>query len=418
MQTSRGILRAPLLVLILLCAFYVILYIDRTNIAAAAPLMKADFHFNNTQMGAIFSAFAIPFAAFQLVGGFFGDRLGPRLILSVCCAVVGISTIWTGLAGGFASLAAARMLLGLGEGAANSTATRAMSIWVPRSKWGLAQGITHSCARLGNAIAPPLMVGLFAVITWRGSFVVVGTVSLAWLVIWAWYFRDDPKNHPRITARDLDALPDIASATGTKVPWLRLFGTIYPVTIVDFCYGWTIWLFLSWTPTFFLENYHLNLPSSALFTSGVLLTGMIGDTVGGLATDRILRRTGNLRRARCIVVVTGFLGAFLFMIPVVLIHNLTVAAVCLSCACFFLELIVAPIWAVPMDIAPKYAGTASGMMNFGFAMAGLLSPVSFGFLVDITGSWVVPFFGSIALLFLGAILASALRPDRAFNIAA
>jgi len=69
MQTSRGILRAPLLVLILLCAFYVILYIDRTNIAAAAPLMKADFHFNNTQMGAIFSAFAIPFAAFQLVGG-------------------------------------------------------------------------------------------------------------------------------------------------------------------------------------------------------------------------------------------------------------------------------------------------------------------------------------------------------------
>jgi cyanate permease len=145
---------------------------------------------------------------------------------------------------------------------------------------------------------------------------------------------------------------------------------------------------------------------------------MVGDTVGGLATDYILRTTGNPRRARSSVIAVGFAGAFVFMIPVVLVHDLTVAAICLSGACFFLELIVAPIWAVPMDVAPRFAGTASGMMNFGFAMAGLLSPVSFGYLVDVTGSWVVPFIGSIALLFLGAILSLLLRPDRPFNIAA
>ena len=79
------------------------------------------------------------------------------------------------------------------------------------------------------------------------------------------------------------------------------------------------------------------------------------------------------------------------------------------------ELIVAPIWAVPMDIAPRYAGTASGMMNFGFGVAGLISPSSFGYLVDRTGSWVYPFIGSVVLLLVGAILAARLRPDIPFD---
>ena len=406
---------APFLILALLCALYVILYIDRTNISAAAPLIKADFHLNNTQIGLVFSAFAIPLAAFQLIGGIFGDRLGPRLILSICCAIVGISTIWTGLAGGFASLVAARMLLGLGEGAANSTATRAISIWMSREKWGWAQGITHAFSLLGNAVAPPLMVALFAMITWQGSFIAVGAASLLWVPIWALYFRDDPESHSGITREEIRSLPEKNASSRPSLPWLKLFGTISRVTAVDFCYGWTWWLFLTWIPSFFLENYHLKLSNSALFTSGVLAAGMLGCMAGGLATDNILRRTGNLRLARCSVIAIGFFGAFAFIVPVALIHDLTIAAIALSGAAFFLQLIVAPIWAVPMDIAPRYAGTASGMMNFGFAMAGLISPLAFGYLVDLTGSWVAPFGASIALLFLGAILALRLRPDQSFE---
>ena len=190
-------------------------------------------------------------------------------------------------------------------------------------------------------------------------------------------------------------------------------GDMLPVTIVDFCYGWTLWLFLTWIPAFFFENYHQNLQASALFSGGVLFAGVIGDTVGGVVSDRLLRRTGSLAIARRGVIVAGFLGAFVFLMPVVLIHNLTVAAVCLSLAFFFAELIVGPIWSVPMDIAPRYAGTASGMMNFGFGVAGLVSPSSFGYLVDRTGSWVVPFIGSIACC-LGAVLALRLRPDIPF----
>jgi cyanate permease len=109
------------------------------------------------------------------------------------------------------------------------------------------------------------------------------------------------------------------------------------------------------------------------------------------------------------------LGGFLFLLPVLLMHDLRVAAISLSLAFFSIELVVAPIWSVPMDIAPRYSGSASGMMNFGFGVAGLLSPFVFGYLVDLTGSWTLPFAGSVGLLLLGAALAFRMHPDRPFQ---
>lgn len=407
-------LGAPTVVLALLCAMYFLYFVDRVSISTAAPLIKADLKISNTQLGLAFSAFAIPYALFQLIGGWIGDRLGPRLTLAICCAMVGISTALMGAVTGIASLILLRLALGFGEGAGFPTATRAMASWTPQGNWGFAQGIVHSFARIGNAVTPPIMAGLLLFSNWRGTFVMLGAVSLLWLVVWAWYFRNDPREHPAMTAALLETLPVRAAGAARTIPWLQLARHVLPLTIVDFCYGWTLWLFLTWIPAFFFENYHQNLQASALFSGGVLLAGVIGDTAGGVATDRLLRKTGSLVIARRGVIVAGFLGAFVFLIPVVLIHNLRVAAVCLSLAFFFAELIVGPIWSVPMDIAPRYAGTASGMMNFGFGAAGLVSPLSFGYLVDRTGSWVVPFIASILLLMLGAVLALRLRPDHPF----
>jgi MFS family permease len=405
---------APAIVLALLCAMYFLYFLDRVSISAIAAPIKTDLHISNTQLGLAFSAFAIPYAVFQLIGGWIGDKLGPRLTLAICCAIVGISTALMGSVTGITSLFLLRLALGFGEGAGFPTATRAMASWTPQGNWGFAQGIVHSFSRIGNAVTPPIMAGLLVFSTWRHSLAILGGLTLLWLLVWTWYFRNDPREHRSMTAAMLDTLPVRATGTARTIPWLRLALHVLPVTMVDFCYGWTLWLFLTWIPSFFFENYHLDLQASALFSGGVFLAGVVGDTVGGVVSDRLLHKTRNLATARRGVIVAGFLGAFVFLIPVVLVHNLTVAAVCLSLAFFFAELIVGPIWSVPMDIAPRYAGTASGMMNFGFAAAGLISPWSFGYLVDRTGSWVVPFIASIVLLLLGAVLASRLRPDLPF----
>ena len=413
-QTTPRWYSTPQAVLGLLCLMYLILFVNRVSIATAAPLLRADLGLSNTQLGLTFSAFAIPYAIFQLLGGWIGDTFGPRWTLTLCCSLVGVFIILMGAVGGFASLFGLRLGLGFAEGAAFPTATRAMSSWTPVARWGFAQGITHSFARIGNALTPPLMAALLAFVTWRRSFALLGAITLLWPLAWAFYFRNDPREHAGVQAPDLANLPMHIGRRRRPTPWLQLARCILPVTLVDFCYGWTLWLFLSWIPAFFYSNYHLNLADSAMFSAGVLFAGVVGDTVGGVASDRLLHRTGSVVTARRSVIVAGFLGAFVFLLPVILIHDLKVAAVCLSLAFFFAELIVAPIWSVPMDIAPRHAGSASGMMNFGFAVAGLVSPSSFGYLVDRTGSWVVPFAGSTVLLLLGAVLASRLRPDRAF----
>jgi MFS family permease len=403
----------PNQVLLLLCLMYFIFYIDRVNISTAAPLIQKDLGLSNTALGFAFSAFAYPYALFQLIGGWLGDKFGPRLTLAVSGLVVCVATALTGAVGGLAALVLVRLALGFGEGAAFPTATRAMAAWMPPTQWGFAQGITHSFSRMGNALTPPLIASLIVLLSWRGSFVVLGAASFVWMAVWVWFFRDDPRAHPRITPAELEQLDTgrKPSAGRPNVPWLSLARRVLPVTAVDFCYGWTLWLFLSWIPSFFFQNFHLNLKSSALFSAGVFLSGVIGDTLGGVVSDRILKRTGNLRQARCWVIASGLFGGFFFLIPVVLVNDLTMVALCLSLAFFCVELVVAPIWAVPMDIAPRYAGSASGIMNFGFGMAGIISPFVFGFAIDVTGSWTLPFLGSMGLLLIGAGLALRLRPD-------
>jgi sugar phosphate permease len=407
--------QASRLVLFAICLMYLIFYIDRVNISTAAPLMQKDLGLTATQLGIAFSAFAYPYAFFQIAGGWLGDRMGPRKTLALCAVIVAFSTIWTGLVGGLASLFLARLALGVGEGPAFPTATRALSNWMRPDQRGFSQGITHAFARLGNAATPPLIAALIVALSWRASFYMLGVASLLWAVIWVWYFRDDPRNHRAITPEEISDLPPAAAATARKhVPWGPLMKRILPVTLTDFCYGWILWLYLNWLPSFFLHEYQLDLKKSAMFAAAVFFAGVVGDTVGGIISDRILRRTGDVARARISVIVAGFLGSFCFMLPIVFVHDLLEVALCLSGAFFFAELVVAPIWAVPMDITPEYAGSASGFMNFGFGMAGIISPVVFGWSIDVTGRWDVPFIGSLAMLLVGAALAFAIHPQKRF----
>lgn len=415
MTPAKRRVSASNMVLFLLCLMYFVTYLDRVNIATAGGEIMKDLGMSNTQFGLILSAFAYPYAIFQVIGGSVGDKFGARRTLLVCGLIWASATILTGMVGGLISLFLARVLLGFGEGATFPTATRAMQNWTAPGKRGFAQGITHAFARLGNAVAPPIVAFLIYQVGWRVGFVILGVASFAWVVVWYWYFRDDPKDHPAITPEELAVLP-APSKVGAKqnVPWGRLTRRMLPVTLTYFCYGWTLWLFLGWLPSFFKLNYGLDLKNSALFASGVFFAGVVGDTLGGVFSDRILKKTGNLKLARLSVIVVGFLGAAASLTGVFFTRDLTLVALLLSSGFFFAELVIGPIWSVPMDIAPKYSGTAAGLMNTGSAVAAIISPIVFGLIVDATGSWTLPFVGSIGLCLLGAGLAFTMHPERPF----
>jgi MFS family permease len=414
----KSIFSTTTIVLALMCLMYGITYIDRVNVSTAASVFQKELHLSQTQVGLVFSAFAYPYLIFQVIGGWVSDKFGPRLALTVSAVIWAGSTLATGFAGTLATLLIARVMLGFGEGATFPTATRAMSDWAPASKRGYVQGVTHSAARLGNAITPPLVAWLIALTSWRGSFIVLGILSMGWAVVWGFYFRNNPAEHKSITQEELAALPAYNPARRKEpVPWGPLTKRMWPVTVVYFCYGWTLWLYLAWIPSFFLHSYKLDLKKSALFSAGVFFAGVIGDTLGGIVSDHIYKRTGNSDKARRNLVVIGFLASLSFMVPILFLHNLNYAALCLSGAFFFAEFTIGPMWAIPMDIAPRFSGSASGLMNTGSALAAIVSPLIGGMIIDRTHNWELPFIGSIGLLLFGSIMAFWMKPSKPLAVA-
>ncbi|HEX7968230.1 MAG TPA: MFS transporter [Stellaceae bacterium] len=400
-------------VLFLLCLMYMITYIDRVNISTAAIEFRKEFNISPADFGWVFSSFSISYALFQIIGGWIGDKFGPRLTLGICGVIWAVSTIFTGLANGFWGLVIARFVLGLGEGATFPTATSAMSNWTRMGWRGFAQGITHSFSRAGNAVAPTIVYALVALWSWRFSFIAMGIISLVWVAAWVWYFRDNPRQHSGVSEAEIAVLPSYRGRHERgSVPWGRLVPRMMPTTIVYFCYGWTLWLYLSWIPQYLQHTQNLNLKNAAIFSSAVFFAGVIGDTLGGLVSDWVFKLTGDLAKARRNVIVGSLLGSLAFLVPVLFIHDLAVVALCLSAAFFCLELTIGPIWSVPMDIAPRHAGTASGIMNTGSAVAAIISPIVFGYVIKWTDNWNLPFAGSIGLLIVGAVLAFWMRPDQ------
>jgi len=407
-------IRPTSVVLAMLCVMYFITYLDRVNVSAAAPGFGKEFGLSHTQIGLVFSAFAYPYLVFQIIGGWISDRFGAKRTLIVCGGLWAVATLLTGFAGGMTSLLAARVLLGFGEGATFPAATAAMSRWFPKEQRGFAQGLTHAAARVGNAAAPGVVVAVMAAYSWRASFWLCGVFSLVWVVLWAVTFTEQPTDHPRITRAELDKLP-APKPKAAHVPWGALFKRMAPVTLVYFCYAWTLWLFLSWIPQYFLHRYHLDLQKSAIFASSVFFAGVIGDALGGVVTDKLLKRTRNVKLARSWMVSVCMLLTLLSLVPLIVVHSLYVSMACLAAGFFFSELTIGPMWAIPMDIAPEHAGTASGMMNTGSALAAIISPVLAGFLIDRFGNWDLPFLASVAPMAVGVVMALRMQPESKFE---
>jgi MFS family permease len=407
--------RCTNLVLALLCAMYFISYIVRQSVSTAMLDIRPEFGLSNTQAQFIFSAFGYPYLLFQIIGGITADRFGPRKTLFVSGIVWAGATLVTGLATGFYTLFLARVVMGFGVGATLPTATRAMQHWVETRKRGFAQGITHAFSRLGNALTPVMTVALMAAFSWRGSFVVTGLIGFAWVIVWWWYFRDDPAEHKSITKEELAVLPLASKGPRPVIPWGPLIRRMWPVTLTYFCYGWCLWLYLSYLPAFFKDTFAVSNSTAALFSTIVYFIGAIGNTSGGMISDAILRRTHNVRFSRIAVTTTGFIGAALWLIPIIYVHDMTTVAICLAGGFFCAENVIGPIWAIPMDIAPKYSGTASGLMNSGSALAAILSPPIAGLVTDLTGVKQLPFVLTIGVLMAGAVGSFLMHPERQFS---
>jgi sugar phosphate permease len=408
----------------LICLMYLITYLDRVNISTAAPAISEEFGFDKGTMGWIFGAFGLAYAIFQVPGGWLSDRFGARRVLATIVTYWSIMTAATAAATGWLSFVVVRFLFGVGEAGAFPGATRAMQLWYPRRERGFVQGLTHSASRLGAAIAPWIVVPIVTSLGWRWVFYISGVIGLVWSAWWYLSYRNLPEEHGLVNRAELqgirgldekgDIRPALLEKEGANVPWGTLVRSpnMWAIMCAYFTYVYCLYFFLTWLPSYLVDTRHFTFGQLGFYASLPLWGSVLGDTVGGLATDVLLRKTGNTKLARRAVAIVGLLGCAAFIVPAALTDNAYMAVYYLTGAGFLLECTIGPSWAVPMDCGGKYSGSVSGMMNMAGNIGAAVSPVVFGYFFKF-GYTQAPFIMTAALLVAGAgVWAFWLDPDQ------
>jgi MFS family permease len=381
-----------------------IAYLDRVCISTAAPAIQADLALSDAQMGYVFSAFLLAYALFEVPSGWLADRFGARWMLTRIVLWWSAMTAATGLARGFASLLALRLLFGMGEAGVLPSMTRAYGRWLPVDERGRAFGLTIMAAALGGAATQPIVVALLERMSWRQAFPIFGSVGVVWAVAWWLWFRDDPHDHGSVNAAELARIGNEPEAPHRGVPWaalarrrsmLALFAMYFAAI-----YGW--YFYLTWLPTYLLRARGFDLRAVGWLAALPLLAVAAGSLAGGAAGDVLARRLG----ARAGLRLPGLVGlplAALAVLGAIGTPDATMAAWLLAAAAGLAALGVAPAWMVCLSVGGRHAGVVSGAMNTFGNLGGMLSPMVVGWSLESMGSWDAPLY-SVAAFYLAAAL--------------
>ena len=391
---------------------YLICYMDRSNISVAQPEIGKAFGLDKASMGLVLSAFTWAYAIGQIPAGFLGDRFGPKKVLTVIMSWWSVAGVMTGAAIGMTSLFSARLLLGLGEAGAFPVASRGMQLWFPRSERGRIQGATHFFSRFAVAVTPFVAGSIMLALGWRAIFYIFGSLGVIWSIVFAWYYRNQPEEHRSVNQAELAQIrglnPDGSIkpllTTRQSAPWKRILTSpnMWYISLGYCCFFFGTNFYLTWYPTYLREHRHLTLQALGIIGSVPLFAGMAGDLVGGSLSDLMFKRTGKARFARSIVAAPGFLLSGIFLIPAAMTESAWTSVLCLATSFFFLEFVIGPAWAVPMDVGGQFSGTVTGVMNMAGALAASFTPLIFGYYFG-EGSWMVPFFITSGVMLIGAL---------------
>lgn len=413
-------------IVFLLFAITVVNYIDRAALSYAIPMIQRDLGLSPEATGAILGAFGLGYAVTTLIGGFAVDRYGARLVLTVAAVLWSLSIGATALATSVAILYAARILLGVSEGPNFPALTGAVSHWLSPHERATALANALLAVPLALAIGGPLVTQLLGWLDWRLTFGALFVLSAAWIPLWYFCFRDDPSQSRHVNAAELahirKADPGVTAAPHAVLKsWpeasvlkaLLTNRTLLANYWAFFVFGYFLFFFMSWLPSYLERKYGLNLASVGLFSVLPWLSAAVLLWAMGRWSDHLLRTTGSMRISRSWLIAGSQFVAALAVIPVALTDNLTVAIAGITVAVASSMGANAAYYAVNVDIVPARAATALGIMDFAFAVAGFLAPAITGWVLNIRGSFADGFLLMTALA-LSSVLVVLLfhHPDK------
>jgi len=395
-------------ILALIAIATMINYLDRTLISVAAPMMTKDLMIGPAVMGVILSAFSWTYALAQIPGGALLDKFGTRLTYTVSLILWSLFTGLQGAAFNVASLLGFRLGMGAAEAPCFPANSRILVSWFPQRERARANSVYSIGMYFGIAFLSPLLFWVTNAFGWRHLFIGAGIIGVLFGVVW-WVSYREPHESKWANQAELDEIAagggiNLAQASKTPFSWsdvgyLLKQRQIIGASIGQFATNSTLVFFLTWFPTYLVKERGMAFIKAGFFASLPFIAATVGVILGGIVSDALVKRTGSLTIGRKTPVVAGLLLSSLITVAAFVDSN-TVVIIVMSIA-FFGQGMSNLGWTLISEVAPrKLIGVTGGVFNFCTNLAGIITPIVIGFVVQATGS----FFGGLAFIGVMALI--------------
>ena len=371
-------------------------YVDRGNLATAAPLIQDQLHLSATQLGILGSAFYYAYVPAQPLVGWLGERYGAHRLLAAGVAIWSLATLLTGFVGAFISLLLLRLMLGLGESAGFPCVSKLVAVAVPTHRLGTANGVIAFAYQAGPAFGTTLGGLLMNSVGWRPVFIIFGALSLLWL--WPWSRVRVAEPLPRVAVGEAAAADD--GPTFQEI--LRQRG-LWGASLGHFAANYNFYFCLSWLPYYLVKSRDFSMSSMAGLLGSAYLINALAGLAGGWFCDVWIRggRSAN-------VIYKGTM-ALNHIVSIAAMIGMALLPLQGSIACLFayevvLGLSSPGIYAIPQIMAgPAATGRWVGVQNACGNLAGIFAPMLTGILRDVTGSFTSAFVLAALINILGVV---------------
>lgn len=377
-----------------LFAFGFIAYLQRTSITIAGVPMMPQLGLNEVQLSWLFDAFILGYTIMQFPGGLLGQRFGARLTFVAIGLVAFAAMLATPLAPVLftgatllAVLLAAQLLLGVAQGPIFPVSAGVFEAWFRPASWPLVQGVQSMGLQLGATMAPLLIAPLMSAFGWQQALLWTTLPALAVIVWWGWYARNTPAEHPGVSAEELAQLgPSRAACAPQPMSWTRAWALLRDrdvllLTVSYLFVNYVYYLLSTWVFFYLVQERHFTVLESGLLAAAPPLAAAVGAGVGGFAASVLSTRLGPRRGLRIIPLLSLPAAGLLQFLAVDAVNAyLAVVALALCYAC--VELNEGPYWAAIMHAARTDTMAASGLLNTGGNIGGLIGIPIVGYLAQ------------------------------------
>jgi len=404
-------------VVLLAFVITIINYLDRSAISYAIGPLKQEFGINDAQFGFIAAAFGIGYMVMTVGGGILVDRHGARSMWALAAVVWSGMTALMGAASSFWMLFSFRTLLGIAEGPSFPALTRSIADWLPMSERARSTALGLAAVPFASVIGAPLISHMIVNLGWKVMFVILGSLGLAWAVVWLWLFSDYPENSPHVSEQELKHIRegmevdrnrsveerrhDMHASGKTTWKYMLFNPALMSNNYAFFAFGYLLFFSMTWLPGYLESTYQVQLKQVGIFLIAPWLTAGILLIFAGYLSDWLWLKTGSARVARSHLIWICQLASGLCFLPVVFIHSLPAALFFISLGVGLGMMPNAVFYALNCDLASDRAATSLGIMDCFFAAAGIAAPALTGMLAQATGN-----FNAAILLLVGFTLTS------------